>query len=238
MALTMTTKLLLVGSALLASSLSLAIDLSVVSSSVDLDWSSASSPELLQFSKFDPTLGTLKEVRVSWSHTGYAEFGLENTSSGSSPTFTLTQGEFFPVLTEQSGRFVSILGRTSIARKAFFADGPYDGVTDYAGTSGTKLRVDFSGSGSFVNSQLVSNPQFTGAGLLTLSANGGSTQLGVAQPVGGQGTGRGLGWAAMSRITVEYAYEAVPEPITLGALVVSAISLARTRKSRNLSNMS
>ena len=175
--------------------------------------------------KFNPALGTLQSVSLTFDVVNKFGVGLENTTA--SPVtlrYTLNDWTHSFSLTDASNNLLAT-DSDSISRPR--KDVPvtaYDGATDFAGTSGFRdvFTLNFGGTSNPVNIA-----PFVGTGpALFLSTNTlfSLTVFGNAQS--------NLKSDEYMTGKLTYEYEPVPEPASLAVLATGAIALIRRRKSR------
>jgi Hint domain len=133
------------------------------------DWTQA-----LNFGQFDPSLGTLVDVRIGIAGAAAATVAIENLGS-STGSFSVTIPSEFTVVGPDHLIDVSVQADPSASVNL----GAYDGVADFAGSSGTLVKEIDDVQTSL--GTLVSNlNQFTGTGSVALTVSDGAT----AQVVG------------------------------------------------------
>ncbi|MBD2440669.1 choice-of-anchor E domain-containing protein [Nostoc sp. FACHB-110] len=177
--------------------------------------------------KFDSSLGTLKKVTVSFLADITGSGGIENKGSKSiTPTLTLDG-----ILTLQAdGLTPDPLFELNPTKTSKFSLDKYDGIDDYAGTSGVKFDgLTASESGSKVFSDLSSLNVFTGKGtlnfLLSATAESGLKSSGNYSSL--------LTTLAKGSFDVTYEYDpkATPEPSALVAMgLVAGFGIMSNRK--------
>lgn len=193
------------------------------------DWSSS-----LTIPKFNPALGTLNSItfRLSGAVAGTAQSENTSPSSGNDITLNLvaTLQLFRPGSTDLANRLVV----TTPTEIRTFTAGVYDGVTDFAGSSG----VTFAGLGSAkVNKAVYSSDAdkalFTGLGTIDLPI----TAIGKSKASGGGSVISVFDTQARGDVTVTYNYgpaaPPVPEPRVYGAfgvLVCAGLAAFRRRQ--------
>jgi len=185
--------------------------------------------EVLSVPQFDPSLGQLVSVTMSYGIDADGTLGYENTNPNSGGTKVVRT--FFQIGDEVYSTYGSLalsMGGSTLAqvnwdvRQTYtFTVGTYDGTTDYAGTSGwSTVYLDLSDADSmFLNSDMGA---FVGTGTVDLDLVG-EAWAAVSFPSGSTQF-RTLGAGA-----VTVAYEYIPEPATLGLLIVGALAILRRR---------
>ena len=191
----------------------------------------------LVVSQFDSSLGTLNSVSITVSTALQASLGIENTnpSSPASGTKAFNVYTYFTSGSEyyDTGASVTLSFDGSAVSTAAYTDATkyvvnlskYDGVTDYAGTSGTTV-VTFTPSNSnalFYNSGLAS---FIGTGSLTFGlVSDAHTSLRTPSNFS-----TSMSTTGQAGVTVNYDYTPTPEPATIGLLGLGALSLIRRKR--------
>jgi len=176
--------------------------------------------------KFDSSLGTLNSVIVTLNATVAGSVGLENTGpSASSISYNLQAS-----VALSSPAVVGTLLTSVPVFSGTFNAGPYDGTTDFGGTSGITIS-NLTASTSQTTTLTTDLDPFIGSGSLSafLSGTGQSNT---------NGSGNVASWfqtQAGGTVTVEYNYTpaaTVPEPSAiLGILAVAGVGAFARRKS-------
>jgi hypothetical protein len=195
----------------------------------------------LVVSQFDSSLGTLNSVSITVSTALQASLGAENTNpsspaSGTSAFNVYTYWTFDP--TEYTRASVTLSFDGSVVSTAGYTDATkytpllakYDGVTDYAGTSGTTVMT-FTPSDSdvlFYDSGLAS---FIGTGDLTFGLV--SDAYTALQTPGNFATS--ISTTGQAGVTVAYDFTPtppgpVPEPTTIALFGLGALGLLKKRR--------
>lgn len=165
--------------------------------------------------QFDPLLGQLQSVRFQLAIMSNGNLGIENPTdaslqaTGSLAVLVRWSGPNFEYLVE-SGAYVSV--GASLA--------PYDGITDYSGTSGTTFRNLTTGGTAKEEWSFASRLEtFTGTGILSL-------------PVAAYDRSWAI-WPSLYQTelqagavgTVSYFYMPIPEPTTVALLAIGIAAL-------------
>ncbi|WP_317202178.1 FxDxF family PEP-CTERM protein [Janthinobacterium sp.] len=169
---------------------------------------------VLDFSKFDTSLGTLQSVKIDLYSDFSTIISVENTSRSSPATILGTATGHLTLSTPSTGALATL---TSTASHSF-SETIYDSHNDFAGTSG---GVYASGPSLFSSTHTYSDAAtlalFSGAGLLHTNLAGSATAL----VQGISGNTRSLvisSFDAYSHVTYNY-ISAVPEPETYAMLL-------------------
>ena len=174
----------------------------------------------LDLPQFDPKLGNLQSVTVElFAHLAGSAKAESHNNTAASITLSL-QAQL--KLANPNNPDSLLVTTTSLLQRNFIAD-RYDGLQDYAGSSGasfTNLVTLASHSATFLDSSTLA--MFTGQGLVhaPLSATAGSSYIGPGNVRSSLLTQAG-GYAIVS---YEYLPTAVPEPGTL-ALALAGLAL-------------
>ena len=188
------------------------------------DWNKT----LTSVQKFNSSLGTLQSVTVSYTGTINSVWNFENRSPNSGATLTGTSTAALDLLMgsdfDTADRLLSLSPGVSVSYQV----GKYDGITDFAGTSGRSQLFSETKSGSVLYTGADLN-RFIGSGsfsfLATASASVGYTVTG--------GNNRVLvetGATTSGSVTYNYVAAPVPEPASMTALVLGVATLVRRRK--------
>ncbi len=181
--------------------------------------------------KFNPALGTLNSI--VFSMTGYVRGNaqVENTSpsSGSETKLTLASG----LTLTRPGGGPALVVATPIVINPFSA-GPFDGVIDFAGTSGATLSGLLGSKFNLFHYESDADKAlFTGGGTIDLPL----TAIGTSRANGGGSTISLFETESRGEVTVTYRYSAspIPEPRVygaMGALLCVGLALARRLRSK------
>ena len=158
------------------------------------DWSSS-----LTVPQFDPSLGTLLSAKVELLGSLNSQVRVENTSAGSVTIKVTVQGDL--VLTAPN---VSLTKQLKPLDGALFAAAPFDGVIDFAGTSGHDFGLQTATDGA---SATLTNPvdlaPYIGVGTVPLTGEANNVSSTVS---GGGGIVSTLNSTASGDYTVTYHY--------------------------------
>ena len=179
--------------------------------------------------KFNPALGFLDNI--TFSLTGFVEGSarLENTSPSSGSDVKLTLASSLKLT--RPGDAAPLVVATPIVINNFAAS-PFDGVVDFAGSSGTTLAA-ISGSkfNKFDYNSDADKTLFTGLGSITLPLSA----VGTSRANGGASTISFFDTRTRGEVTVTYNYHAVPEPRVygmMGAMLCAGFALLRQLRSK------
>ncbi len=193
------------------------------------DWSST-----LTLPKFNPALGTLNSITFRMTGTVQGSAQSENTSPSSGADVTLNLSASLQLFRPGGTDIANRLVVSTPSEIRTFSAGTYDGVTDFAGSSG----VTFSGlSNSKVNSAVYTSDAdkalFTGLGTINLPI----TALGKSRATGGGSAISVFDTQARGDVTVTYNYGSVPPPVpeprvygAFGVLVCAGLAALRRRQ--------
>jgi hypothetical protein len=180
----------------------------------------------LSIKKFDSSLGKLQKVTLGFLGEIQGDGRFENRSA-SSANITVNLGGFLSLDQEQLG-VPPLLPVTPQTVIAYNNVARFDGITDFAGTSGrTFSGLSASESGSKVFTDFASLNVFTGQGnldfLFTALAN---------SVVQGSGNMRSeINTLARGSVTVTYEYTTTPEPsVVIGMGVFAGLGMLSNRK--------
>lgn len=194
-----------------------------VGSSQITDWSTT-----LTFPKFNPSLGFLNSItfRLAGTVSGLSQSENTSPSSGNDITLNLSAALqlFRPGSTDLANRLV-VATPTDIRT---FSAGTYDGVTDFAGSSGVTFVVPNTEKvNKFVSTSDADKALFSGLGTIDLPL----TATGKSRATGGGSAISVFDTRARGDVTVTYHYSAVPEPRVYGAVgIVLCAALAAYRR--------
>lgn len=174
----------------------------------------------LQLPGFDTNLGTLTQVKLSYSGEAWQSLFAENSSAGGSTydlttTATLTVGK-------QAGPTLVSLAPMGFHRTG--SVGAFDGNLDFVGSSGVTFSQHVMGNGVFFDADLAS--------YLSMSPiNFSASASGVSTLISGGNFAKGASTSAAASLSVEYTYAAIPEPSTyaviLGAAMLGFVTIRR-----------
>lgn len=175
--------------------------------------------------KFDSSLGTLNSVIVTLNATVAGAVGLENTGpSASSITYNLQAS-----VALSSPGVGTLLTSVPVFSGTFNA-GPFDGTTDFGGTSGTTISNLTANTSETVTLTTGLTP-FIGSGSLDAFLSG----TGQSNTNGSGNVASAFTTQAGGSVTVQYNYTpaaTVPEPSAiLGILAVAGVGAFARRKS-------
>jgi hypothetical protein len=184
------------------------------------DWTA-----VLTVPQFDGSLGMLTEVRLTLSGSLDASFGYENLreiAQNMSYMYELQQGMSLSSAGLPSLSMSTVRGDTTWRSLGLVA--AYDGVTDYAGTSGaTILYGVLTNSAMYDYTAAVDLAPFIGLGNVAYNAAGtGYVSMGMT---GGNNSMQSVSLAGAT-VTVDYIYT-VPEPATMAILGLGGLLLRR-----------
>ena len=134
------------------------------------DWT-----QVLNFGQFDPSLGTLVDVRIGITGAAGVTLAIENLGS-SAGSFSVKVPSDFTVVGPDHALRVSVDTDPSTSVNL----GAYDGVADFAGSSGTLVN-EINDVGSSIGTLVSNLNQFTGTGSVALTV----TDRASAEVVGG-----------------------------------------------------
>ena len=171
--------------------------------------------------KFNPTFGTLDSIK--YTLTGHVEGTAKfENQDGAAATITM---DLSSILKLQRPDLTTIVISVPVASTSDDV-AAYDGVLDYAGTSGkTYSNLSNDLSENVTSSTAADIALFTGTGdiVMPVLATGASTGSGSGNLVLQFAT------AASANVEVVYTYT-VPEPTTMGLLSLGGLALIRRRK--------
>ncbi|TFW13952.1 choice-of-anchor E domain-containing protein [Duganella callida] len=204
---------------------SAAVQTYTVNSNV-LNYTKSSAAGALDFAKFDATLGTLESVQVQLFSNLGTTVKVENTSTSSASTIKATAGALLTfTLSGVSQTLTSSDSHT-------FNASVFDGLSNYAGTSGGSYTFSSPFSSSSTYSDAASLALFSGTG--SAHANLAASTTSVIAGISGNTRSLVLpSFSGYAKVTYTYATP-VPEPETyamlLGGLALVG-AIARRRKS-------
>lgn len=162
--------------------------------------------DVLNFSLFDTTLGTLNSVRFDLGGT-VSGTGMAESLDASATNVALTLGSVLTLTRPDSSTLVV----TNPFLTSNFSFTAFDGNINFAGTSGGSTGLQTHSASNFVVSS-------SGADLALFSASGGGV-IGLGLGAAGQSSGTGSGnlitsfaTQAAGNVSVTYDYTAVPVP--------------------------
>ncbi len=192
------------------------------------DWSA-----LISIAKFNPALGNLNSVVFSMTGLVQGSAQVENTSPSSGSDVKLTLASGLTLTRPGGGPALVVATPLSIT---LFSASVFDGVVDFAGTSGATLSGLL---GTKFNSAHYESAAdlalFTGAGSISLPL----TAVGDSRASGGGSTISLFATEARGEVTVTYKYSAaaVPEPRVYGAVgALLCVGFAALRRLRSKSS--
>jgi len=180
--------------------------------------------KVLQLPGFDTTLGTLSQVKLSYSGEAWQSLFAENTGASGS-TYNLTTTATLTV-GKQGGPTLVSLAPLSFNRTGSVA--AFDGSLDFAGTSGVTFSQHVTGNGVFFDSDLAS---YLSASPLNFSASA----SGISTLISGGNFAKGASTSAAASLGVEYTYTAIPEPSTYAVILgLTALGFVTIRRRMGL----
>jgi hypothetical protein len=188
------------------------------------DWSGT-----LDLYKFDPSLGTLTEVRLALNGSLTAFGGYENTKTFSQTArmlYYVTQSLGFSA-TDMPAFTMNTVGG-SMTSVNYGTVAAFDGILDYAGASGKTVQfVNEARTDNYVYTTPADLAKFVGTGSLVYDLVYGADAT-AEVTMGGSGANTFMSRSyAGAGATVEYVYTPVPEPMTLGLLGLGGLLLRR-----------
>ncbi|HVP45694.1 MAG TPA: choice-of-anchor E domain-containing protein [Bryobacteraceae bacterium] len=166
----------------------------------------------LQLPGFDASLGTLTEVKLTYSAEIWQTLFAENLSAGSTATYDLTTTATFTLGRADGPTLINNSASPTVFHQTGSL-GTYDYVPDFGGTSGITLNQDTVISGLYLDPNLAA---YVSLAPIDFSA----TALATSTLVMHGGTGSdGAATAAAATLRVDYTYAAIPEPGAYGALL-------------------
>ena len=192
------------------------------------DWSA-----FISIAKFNPALGHLNSVVFSMTGLVQGSAQVENTSPSSGADVKLTLAAGMALTRPGGGAPLVVATPLSIT---LFSASPFDGVVDFAGTSGATLSGLL---GTKFNSAHYESAAdlalFSGPGSISLPL----TAIGASRASAGGSTISLFSTEARGEVTVAYKYtpSAVPEPRVYGAVgALLCVGFAALRRLRSKSS--
>jgi hypothetical protein len=185
--------------------------------------------------QFDSALGTLNSVSITAATALQASLGFENRNTTSGGTFYVSTYFSFDPENEYTRAKIDLSFNSSVILTSGYTDAQkytlsgisvYDGITDYAGTSGRTVATfgDADSLPLFYDSGLA---QFIGAGNLTFGIHSDAyTTLTVS---GGNSSTR-MATTGQAGITVVYDFTPIPEPLTAAILSLGGLLAIKKRR--------
>jgi hypothetical protein len=181
--------------------------------------------KVLSLPQFDSSMGTLTSVRLTLGGSLDASFGYENKKDAAE-----AKSYLFDL---QQSMSLSSLGLPSLAMSANRGSSSwvslgtvpaFDGIVDYAGTSGATIQFGvLSDSAAYDYTAAADLAKFIGAGSILFDASGtGYVTMGMT---GGNNAMKSVSLAGAT-VTVDYTYT-VPEPATLAVLGLGGLLFRR-----------
>mgnify|MGYP000576388004 CR=1 FL=1 len=168
--------------------------------------------QTLQLPSFDSGLGTLTQVKLSYTGDVWQSLFAENTSLANASTYNLTTTATL-TLGKQGGP--TLFAPTPIA---FNRAGPvlgYDGNLDFGGTSGVTFNQQTTVNGTYFDGDL---PSYLGLGPINFVASA----SGLSTLISGGNFVKGALTSAATGLSVEYTFTAIPEPSAYAAIFGAA----------------
>jgi hypothetical protein len=181
--------------------------------------------KVLALPQFDASLGTLTEVHLTLSGSLDASFGYENKreiAQDMSYMYKLDQTMSLSSVGQPSLSMATTRGSTTWIDLG--SVGAFDGLVDYAGTSGGTVQYGvLTDSALHTYTGAADLAAFIGTGSIMYDAAGtGYVSMGIS---GGNSAMKSASFAGAT-VTVDYIYT-VPEPMTLGLLGLGGLLLRR-----------
>ncbi len=185
--------------------------------------------------QFDSTLGTLNNVSITVTTALQASLGFENTNPTSGGTFYVSTYFSFDPTEYYTRAKIDLSFNSSVILTSGYSDAQtytlsgisaYDGITDYAGTSGRTVATfgDADNLSLFYNSGLA---QFIGTGNLTFGIL--SDAYTTLMTTGGNNSTRMM-TTGQAGVTVVYDFTPIPEPATIALLSFSLLILRKRKR--------
>lgn len=181
---------------------------------------------VLSVPKFDPSLGTLQKATLSISQTLFASYGIESnrTDAGQTVTFSLKSSSNFALSVSQGDQTFTTYEATP-SFTDFWTLEVYDGTPDFAGPSGaSKTYIDNTEdfSQEYTGADL---DRFIGTGNLDYNVNGTASIT-----HGYSGGNLSVMFSTLGSANVTVTYEYVPEPATIGLLMLGGLLFVFRRR--------
>ena len=165
----------------------------------------------LQLPAFDPSLGILTQVKLTYTGEALQTAKGENLSGGAAPfSYNVTT-----TLTLAKAMEPMLFSPAPITLAGSGTSGAFDGTIDFGGSSGFNFTQDITTSGIFTNSSAATLAQYTGLGMIdftgTATATSSVTGSGafVSQTIS----------KASASLGLEYTFTPIPEPSTCALII-------------------
>jgi len=192
----------------------------VVSYFAAIPQSSTDWAQTFQLPGFDSRMGTLTQVKLSFTGEVWQSLFAENKNA-TGANYDLSVATDF-ALGKSDGTTLLTFPPISLQRTGTL--GIYDGALDWAGTSGVTFDQHVSESGIYLDSSLSGYL----AGPVIFSA---STLTAQGLVVSGGNSSTGISASAAAQLSVEYTCTAIPEPSTYAAILgMTALGIVTIRR--------
>jgi hypothetical protein len=186
----------------------------------------ADSPQILELPGFDTALGSLTEVKLTYSGEVWQSVFGENTGD-SSAAYDLSSATQLG-LAKADGLTLFSSPSFSLTKKG--TAGAYDGKVDFADASGVRFNQNAITNGIYVDSQLA---QYAGVGAVDFKAF--ATNSSQLQADGSFAKGATV--STLASLSVDYTFmpfTEIPEPSTYAVLMGGAVILGAALKRQRL----
>ena len=169
----------------------------------------------LQLPAFDPGMGILTQVKITYAGEALQTAKGENLSGGAAPfSYNVTT-----TLALAKAMGPTLFSPAPITLTGSGTSGAFDGTIDFAGSSGFNFTQDITTSGVLIDSSAATLAQYTGVGLIdfTGTATATSSVMGsgafVSQTIS----------KASATLSLEYTFTPIPEPSTYAVIIGLAV---------------